>query len=456
MINTYFHSNTMRFTRRILRTRWACGTLEYQFSGKKASRSFSLAPGELMPFLGFSRNNLGLENSLVRPISASIRQLPEVEAAIDKFPSKSTVDNLRRASDIFASFNKGGREHLAVQALLAECQQRLASYDEAIATLEELQHSLKSSESANASNFKEDTTLALAKVNWTKGNFNESQELCETIISTYDDLTESFSSTNLHLASAMEGKALSQLGAMKSMDDAYSVRDFFRVAVKFLERHPPSGNTLPQAASLSNAGVAEAIYNIYLQETNDVSVPITPALRFLFQGLQKTAVSQNSSSKQVSAASHAIEASIQANLAWGVLNYEDDRSDRLKKSSEYAKTALSFYDAEGIIGKDGLSWVLSVVASCYHQAGSAVTAEGLFQSAINKNGLPIDTLTMLQLRDAYKEYAKLCMQWENRENDAKNLKKDADDIEASLPHNWQGKSAGIHGSLWFWTPGEFS
>jgi hypothetical protein len=55
---------------------------------------------------------------------ASIRQLPEVEAAIDQFPSISTLDNLKRASDVFASFDKGGREHLAVQAMLAECQQR--------------------------------------------------------------------------------------------------------------------------------------------------------------------------------------------------------------------------------------------------------------------------------------------------------------------------------------------
>jgi len=445
----------MRGVRRLLGRRWASTRLESRLSGRKASRPFSSVPDELAPFLGFSRSNLGLENSFVRPVSASIRQLPEVEAAIEKFPSKSTVDNLKRASEIFASYNKGGREHLAVQALLAECQQRLAIYNEAITTLEELQHSLLCSESAHASNFKEDIILALAKVHWTKGNFNESQDLCETIISTYDDLTESFSSTNLHLASAMTGKALSQLEAMKSMDDAYSVRDFFRVAVKFLERHPPSRNTLPHAASLSNAGVAEAIYNIYLQESNDVSVPMTPALRFLFQGLQKTTVSQSSSSKQILAASHAMEASIQANLAWGVLNYEDDRSDRLTKASEYAKTALSFYDSEGIIGKEGLSWVLSVVASCYCQAGSAVTAEGLFQSAINKNGLPTDTLTMLQLRDSFKEYSKLCKQWENRENDAKNLNKDADDVEASLPHNWQGKSSGIHGSLWFWTPGEF-
>lgn len=440
----------MRGTRHILQTRWV--SIEHRFS-KTVPRSFSTQTENV--FLGgFSKSNLGLESSFVRPVSASIRQLPEVEASIDKVPSSSTVDDLKRAAEVFSSFNKGGREHLAVQAMLAECQQRLAIYDEAIETLQELELSLQSSESANESTFQEDTTLALAKVYYTQGNFEKSQDLCETIVSTYDDLNESFPSTNLHLASAMTGKALSQLAAMKTMDDAYSVRDYFRVAVKFLERHPSSGNSLPQAVSLSNAGIAEAVYNIYLQESNDVSVPMTPALKFLFQGLQKTAVSQISSSQQILAASHAIEAGIQANLAWGVLNYEEDRSDRLTKASEYAKKALAFYDAEGIIGKEGLSWVLSVVACCYHEAGSAVIAEGLFQSAINKDGLPPDTLTMLQLRDAHKGYAKLCTQWDNREKDAMNLERDAGHIESSLHPNWQGKSSGIHGSLWFWTPGE--
>jgi len=224
------------------------------------------------------------------------------------------------------------------------------------------------------------------------------------------------------------------------------------VAVKFLERHPPSNNTLAQALCLSNAGVAEAIYNIYLEESNDVSVPMTPALKFLFTGLQKANVGE-SSAQQVKAVSHAIEASIQANLAWGVLNYEEDRSDRLQKASEYAKTALSFYDAESILGKEGLSWVLHVVAACYHEAGSAVTAEGLFQSAI-QDGMPNDPLSRLQLKDALLKYSKLCAQWDKREKDAKKLEQQAQDVEASLPPNWQGKSSGIHGSLWFWTPGE--
>ena len=429
------HSTTMRGTRGILRTRWDMG-----------HRTFSSASDQF----SFSKSNLGLQVSFVKPVEAAIRQLPEVQSALEKFPSG--VDELKRASDVFSSFSKGGREHLAVQALLAECQQQLANYDDAIGTLQDLQTSLQTSDSAQETNLAQDTTLALAKAHWTMGNFDESQELCETIIETYDDLNESFPSSNLHLASAMTGKAVSQLASMKTMDDAYSVRDYFRVAVKFLERHPPSNNTLAQALCLSNAGVAEAIYNIYLEESNDVSVPMTPALKFLFTGLQKANVGE-SSAQQVKAVSHAIEASIQANLAWGVLNYEEDRSDRLQKASEYAKTALSFYDAESILGKEGLSWVLHVVAACYHEAGSAVTAEGLFQSAI-QDGMPNDPLSRLQLKDALLKYSKLCAQWDKREKDAKRLEQQAQDVEASLPPNWQGKSSGIHGSLWFWTPGE--
>lgn len=435
----------MRGAKGILRTRWAMGQRCLE---KKASFS-----SQSNNSFAFSKSQLGLEANFVRPVAAAIRQLPEVQVAMEEFPSASTLEDLKRASDVFGSFNSGGREHLAVQALLAECQQRLTQYDEAIGTLQDLEHSLQHSDSARESNLQEDTTLALAKAHWTCGNFSESQELCERIVSTYDDLNESFPSTNLHLASAMTGKAVSQLAAMKTMDDAYSVRDYFRVAIKFLERHPPSNNTLAQAICLSNAGIAEAVYNIYLEESNDVSVPMTPALKFLFQGLQKSSVGE-SSPVPIQAASQAIEASIQANLAWGVLNYEEDRPDRLNKASDYAKKALAFYDANSILEKEGLSWVLSIVAACYHEAGSAVTAEGLFQSAIQKEGMPQDPPTKLQLRDAHQQYAKLCAQWDKRTQDATNLEQQAQDLEASLPPNWQGKSSGIQGSLWFWTPGE--
>ena len=419
--------------------------------------------------LDFSVSGLGLEKSFVTPVLASIRQLPEIEQVFKEKDGSSEVlsshnsvllDDLKRAEQVFASFQKGGREHLAVCALVAEYQQRLALYEESIQTLNEMKHLLQSGGKEKNSMtligsaiMDDDITLAQAKVFWTKGDFAQSQELCESIVSTYNDLEESFSTTNLHMASAMSGKALSQLMAMNSLDDAYSVRDFFRITIKFLERHPPTSNSLPQAVAYSNCGSAEAIYALFLEETNNVSVPMDAALRSWFQGqtLLKTNGEEYSSSSNGSWASKTLQAYMQANLAWGILNYETDRSDRLSKASEYAKKALAVQD-DGNVG--GMRRVLAIVASCYHQAGSAVTAEGLYQSAIDRTNISSDPSSLLELQDAYLGYSGLCKQWEKRGGDAKRLEQESNAINDLLPDGWKNKQ-GMHGTLWFWTPGDF-
>jgi len=414
--------------------------------------------GQSEDCLPFSKSSLGLDRSFIAPNLASIRQLPEVESAWTEFPSASTLDSLHRASDVFASFNKGGNEHLAVSAMTAECQHRLEQYDEALNTLDELNHMISTNNSLTIPNAPEDTLIAKAKVLWTQGEFFQSEELCDSLISKYDDTQESFPATPLHLASAMTGKALSQLAAMNSMDQAFSVRDYFRITIKFLERHP-SSNSLPLATAQSNCGVAEAIYNNFLEETNEVSVPMDSALKTWFQALQKIkrdSSEEDSLGPQLWKASKLLQATIQADLAWGVLNYEHDRSDRLSKASEYAKLALEAVGPAGSTNDDeeGFRRVLSVVASCYQQAGSAVTAEGLFQSATNRKNLPPGPLPLLELQDAILGYSKLCSDWEKREGDAKKLEKEASDLNEKLPEAWRGKS-GIHGSLWFWTPADF-
>lgn len=362
---------------------------------------------------------------------------------------------------------------MAVLALLAECQQRLALYDKAVTTLDTLQewkqHTDATDTTASSSatttipnSSKEDMILAKAKVLWTKGDFQQAQELCESIIADYNDLQETFSTTNLHLASAMTGKALSQLGAMNSIDDAYSVRDYFRITLKFLERHAYTQSTLPMAAAHSNYGVAEAAYAIFLEETNNVSVPMDAALRTWFKGMQEADKSQDQlvgASPQWSAASKTLQALLQVNMAWGVLHYEQDRLDRLSKASEYAKKALAAYDdTPGGKSAEGLRRVLTIVAECYHQAGGAVTAEGLFQSAIsitNKNKVTAGTLSQqLELQEAYRGYSDLCSKWDKRQGDAKKLLEKAYKIDETLPKGWKGK-AGIYSALWFWTPNDF-
>jgi tetratricopeptide (TPR) repeat protein len=452
----------------------ARGTLQSNDSGSHtpniSRRAFSAIDDAKIDdiSLPFSVSSLGLEKTFITPTLASIRQLPEVETAWTQFPSATSQDNLKRACDIFSSYSKGGSEHLAVMALLAECQQRLALYDKAVTTLDTL-YELKqlpnaANNSATPNNSKEDMILAQAKVLWTKGDFQTSQELCESIIAEYDDLQETFPTTNLHLGAAMTGKALSQLCAMNSIDDAYSVRDYFRIALKFLERHPGSTqNTLPMAAAHANYGVAEAAYAIFLEETNNVSVPMDAALRTWFQGMQKAEGTKSQAqlgSPQLSAASKTLQASLQVNMAWGVLHYEQDRSDRLSKASEYAKKALASYDdSPGGTSAAGLRRVLTIVAECYHQAGGAVTAEGLFQSATdlksNKNKASSGSLSQqLELQEAYRGYSELCRKWDKRESDAKTLLEKAHKIDEALPNGWKGK-AGIYSSLWFWTPNDF-
>jgi hypothetical protein len=107
------------------------------------------------------------------------------------------------------------------------------------------------------------------------------------------------------------------------------------------------------------------------------------------------------------------------------------------------------------------------VATCYHRAGQAVTAEGLFQSAISsfdssssslqqkqQHVTIANPLAKLEKIGALQAYANLLRDWERREGDAKKYESQAAEINESLPSGWQGKS-GIHSSLWFWTPGTF-
>lgn len=413
-------------------------------------RSFSgaAANGE---YLQFSKSSLGFNGSFVAPMQATIRQLPEVETAWNQFPSSAALDNLNRAADVFASFNRGGAEHIAVSALKAECQQRLALYEDALHTLEEMENFVLGNSSFSVPNASEDILLAKAKVNWTRGEFEMAEELCNSLVSKYDDFQETYPATNLHMASAMTGKALAQLSKMKTLEEAFSVRDYFRVTVKFLERNP-SINNLPLVAAHANCGVAEAVYNMFIQETNNVTVPMDAALKVWFQGVKK--IEENVAASHLQQASTTLQATIQADLAWGVLNYETDRKDRLSKASEYAKKALEVLDSSGGGDKDGVRRVLTVVASCYQQAGHAVTAEGLFQSAVDRKDQPLSPLPLLELRESLSEYSKLCAQWDKRESDAARLQKDSESVDDLLPDSWRGKS-GIHGSLWFWMPADF-
>ena len=144
--------------------------------------------------LSFSTASLGLEYTWIRPVLNEIRQLPEVEAVVEEnseLPPDARIDHLQRAKDIFSKFQSGGREHVAVQSLLAEAQQRSRLYEDALHTLEHMRQQASDTDPLDAL-LQDDLCLAQAKVHWTFGNFSEAQLLCDSIISTYDDFDETF------------------------------------------------------------------------------------------------------------------------------------------------------------------------------------------------------------------------------------------------------------------------
>ncbi|CAB9509784.1 expressed unknown protein [Seminavis robusta] len=394
--------------------------------------------------LPLSVHNLGLDNPVLVSTSTltSIRQLPEMESAWSDLifsssaTSQSTLDQLQRARDVFAGFAKGGAKHVAVCALLAECQQQLARYEDVLESLEALQELGNSSSSS--------IQLAKAKVLWTRGKFEPAHELCE------DLLLQADSSSALLTASAMNGKALSLLLSASSKEEENDtvippeVLDLFRDAVSLLEK---DSLVLPQTASMANWGVAEAHNK---KSNNAAQTKWTEALQKL---------TQQSTASQLLLL---LQANLHANLAWDMIT-KDDRTlsqDDIAKASEHASLAIRAHDdSHQKQSQESLCRILTVLATCYHRAGSAVTAEGLFQSATTTTS-SMAPLLLLQRHAAYQQYSQLCDQWDKRHGDALRYQQQADDIvDQQLPEAW--RAAGIirqsllYSSLWFWTPADF-
>ena len=154
------------------------------------------------------------------------------------------------------------------------------------------------------------------------------------------------------------------------------------------------------------------------------------------------------------------------------------KEDELKIASEYAGSALKLYD-EIMVIVDGtnnettlkpiMGRALGLVASCYARAGSAVTAEGLLQSAFdlykkgdnndsqsihsqNQNDCP---MYQIDSRSIFFYYSSLCRNWDKRSADAKQNEENALDINNNiLNEKWKGTSA-IYSGLWFFTISDF-
>jgi len=156
----------------------------------------------------------------------------------------------------------------------------------------------------------------------------------------------------------------------------------------------------------------------------------------------------------------------------------EEEYDPNKKSKDIPISSLwkSYHKAES-------ARALGLVAQCYALAGAAVTAEGLFQSALDASAsYPIgqsltskDTISGrgvslsspnlgLIARDVRLWYANLCNTWDKRKGDADRLRMEARKIEdegvlkdyVRLDGTGEKRSvSGLESSLWIFSPGDF-
>jgi tetratricopeptide (TPR) repeat protein len=360
----------------------------------------------------------------------SIRQLPETKEAlmspsIAQREKQQVVDNLMRAVDVFGRLNRGGAEHLFCLAMLAEIS-GVAGSIEAEEALDNMLDEL-SLDSGTGGDARSAVLVAKAKSLYYRGEFELSRTICNDIL---EDDPNSHPFGTVMAARTIFGAA--RLQTMETIDDAFSVRDPFRMVVKHVERNQPS-NKLALAVANFNMGTAEAVYAATVSKFNNVSVPLDSALKWWKQS--STIVANRNFSSLMKARSH-------TNIGWSLMEMasETGNMDFLKQSSENAKTALGCYQESSI--KDGLARTLCLLGILAHKSGQAVTAEGLFASALSyEKETVVGKLTYVE---SLNTYANLLDDWDKREDEAESMREKAKAVP--LPVKWR-RSTTMTGSL---------
>jgi hypothetical protein len=199
--------------------------------------------------------NLNLNPWFVTPHMATISQLPEVAAALkdqddDTFNNAERITNLERAVEIFELSGRGGKEHKAALALLAQAQPP----ESAIATLLTLQEfAADDQEHMNIS-------FALGKTYWYAGDVKKGFELCDSLLE-YAIGHPSL----LYVCAAKTGFGINRLMTCDNADVAFTALDPLRFCKLRTER---CSSQLQNAVVLYNFGTAEAIHITALRIIN--------------------------------------------------------------------------------------------------------------------------------------------------------------------------------------------
>jgi len=273
---------------------------------------------------------------------------------------------------------------------------------------------------------------------------------------------------------------------------------------------------LASAASSNNAGIAQLLRALLLEQKAaatsaahdtdaDIGVAVDDAVSTWKEGLAQLdrIGEEGGGSEEAAVTADIIRARLHCNIAAALLGVDADvgaaetaerpkskklTEDDLKTASEHASKALTLCD--GIINDaaaaaavtaaadadgDGSSSeqqlreamrslsgrALHLVADCYGRAGSAVTAEGLLQSALellddDRYETMAGPLALLERREVYRTYAALMDNWDRRSRDADKMREKAKEMEDMnmVVDGWKGKP-GIYSGLWMFTLGDF-
>jgi len=443
-----------------------------------------------------SRASINLASTISKDTLASIQALPEVLEAVTAMTEGNTnqsskiIDNLERASDVFEKFSPDGEERKAVLLLQSQALSDAGAY---MASLEILDSILKM-------DLREDqiynVCLAKVKTEWLNGSFEEAAEVANKLCDQVSEMDGANENIPLHQGMALNALAICRLSSANLKDqeinsfrnikdeeiqsnqlsDLDESKEKLQMASTILRNAYQQGGSdkadtlrlgLAAAASTSNQGIAEMMFVLVKSRQIGMLMPYDNALKSwrnalnILNSLEDKMTEMNQ--KQISTMK-SIRAGVFNNMAWGMLypsSYMDGESkmntlseDSLKIASDYAGKALKIHDdARNKIGEEDI-WVnesmgrtLNLVASCYERAGSAVTAEGLFQSAMGEASGSNNPLGIIDERTALANYSRLCSNWENRSSDSKMNQDRALELDDSLAPLWIGKSSLYSGLL---------
>lgn len=425
-----------------------------------------------------TRASVHLDSMITPTTMDSIAVMPEVKYAITNKASKLMLDGLQRSCDVFRQINPKGDEYKAVLLLKAQTLSELNLFQDCVKDLSVI---LKLSESDED---KFQIQLARSKMNWLQSNFDEALEDANAISNIAPQVI--FYNVPLY-----QGIALNSLGLCKmakldlkdidllllkdsdieppiaQMKDVGEVVDTFKMASSVL-RNAYARNKQENDQQIVTAGLASAISCINLGVSEIMNVLIKSqcienhvsydhamqAWRDALNILDEIAKLDASLSEEQKFLMKTTQVQAYSNMTWTLLysssyvskDTKPLKESTLKTASEYAGSALKIANIlsndniENVTAQNALGRALTLVASCYSRAGSAITAEGLLQTAMEKLKQDPNPLYTLDARSAHIAYFKLCSNWEKRSADADKSKIKALDLNETLG-KWKGATS---------------